>query len=85
MFAARVTVAACDRNDFSAIREQTDGGIPVPRFKRRKRESVKAYVQRMESETKHVLFLSKNQVERRPELDIDNQGTAKGKSEKKRV
>lgn len=38
----------------------------------------------MESETKHVLFLSKNQVERRPELEMDNEGTAKGKSEKKR-
>lgn len=79
-----VSLAACDRNDFSATREQTVGDIPVPHFKRRKRESVKAYVQRMENETKHVLFLTKNQVDRKPELDLDNQGTPKGKTEKKK-
>lgn len=38
----------------------------------------------MENETKHVLFLTKNQVDRKPELDPDNQGTAKGKTEKKK-
>lgn len=81
---AMKTAAPKAKKAKEAIREQTDGGIPVPHFKRRKRESVKAYVRRMENETKHVLFLSKNQVDRRPELDMDNQGTAKGKSEKKR-
>lgn len=64
--------------------EKPDDGIPVPHFKRRKRESEKAYVRRMESETRHVLFLSRNQVERRPELDGDGQGATHGKSEKKK-
>lgn len=85
-FFCLVPVVACDHNDFSATREQISGDIPVPHFKRGKRESVKAYVQRMENETKHVLFLSKNQVDRKPELelDLDNQGAAKGKTEKKK-
>uniref|UniRef100_H2LTK1 Coiled-coil domain containing 137 n=1 Tax=Oryzias latipes TaxID=8090 RepID=H2LTK1_ORYLA len=63
-----------------------DGDIPVPHFKRRKRESVKAYLGRMENETKHVLFLTNNQVDRRPELDIDQQEKPadKGKSDKKK-
>ncbi|RVE69593.1 hypothetical protein OJAV_G00079360 [Oryzias javanicus] len=63
-----------------------DGDIPVPHFKKRKLESVKAYIGRMESETKHVLFLTKNQVDRRPELDIDQQEKPadSGKSDKKK-
>lgn len=64
--------------------EKPDDAIPVPHFKRKKRESVKAYLQRMENETRHVLFLSRNQVERRPELDADGQGATHGKSEKKK-
>ncbi|XP_031723892.1 coiled-coil domain-containing protein 137 [Anarrhichthys ocellatus] len=62
------------------------GDIPVPHFKRGKAESVKAYLRRMDNETKHVLFLTKNQVDRKPELDDDKQeGSAdKGKSEKKK-
>ncbi|XP_068574977.1 coiled-coil domain-containing protein 137 [Cebidichthys violaceus] len=62
------------------------GDIPVPHFKRGKAESVKAYLRRMDNETKHVLFLTKNQVDRKPELDADKQeGSAdKGKSEKKK-
>lgn len=62
------------------------GDIPVPHFKRGKAESVKAYLRRMDSETKHVLFLTKNQVDRKPELDDDKQeGSAdKGKSENKK-
>lgn len=83
-FSHLLSVAACDPNDFSVTTEQPVGDIPVPHFKRRKRETVKAYVQRMENETKHVLFLTKNQVDRKPELDPDNQGTAKGKTEKKK-
>lgn len=79
-----VPFAACDQSDFSATAEQAGGDIPVPHFRRRKRESVKAYVQRMDAETKHVLFLTKNQVDRKPEMDLDNQGTAKGKTEKKK-
>ncbi|KAE8283254.1 Coiled-coil domain-containing protein 137 [Larimichthys crocea] len=66
--------------------ESQDGDIPVPHFKRRKQESEKAYVRRMENETKHVLFLTKNQVDRKPELDVDEQeGSAdKVKSAKKK-
>ncbi|KAG7242832.1 hypothetical protein INR49_018087, partial [Caranx melampygus] len=56
-----------------------DGDIPVPHFKRRKNESEKAYLQRMEREANHVLFLTKNQVDRKPELNVDT-----GKSEKKK-
>uniref|UniRef100_A0A3Q4I3T0 Coiled-coil domain containing 137 n=1 Tax=Neolamprologus brichardi TaxID=32507 RepID=A0A3Q4I3T0_NEOBR len=62
-----------------------DGDIPVPHFKRGKRESVKAYVQRMERETKHVMFLSKNQVDRKPEMDASEQERpAHTKSDKKK-
>lgn len=62
-----------------------DGDIPVPHFKRGKRESVKAYVQRMERETKHVMFLSKNQVDRKPEMDASEQERpAHCKSDKKK-
>lgn len=62
------------------------GDIAVPHFRRGKEESEKAYVRRMENETKHVLFLTKNQVERKPELDADEQERPadKGKSEKKK-
>lgn len=63
-----------------------DVDIPVPHFKRRRQESEKAYVRRMENDTKHVLFLSKNQADRKPELDADKQEKpgSKRKSEKKR-
>ncbi|XP_008301145.1 coiled-coil domain-containing protein 137 isoform X2 [Stegastes partitus] len=63
-----------------------DGDIPVPHFKRKKKESVKAYLQRMNNEAKHVLFLTKNQVDRKPELDADKQEkpAGKGKSDKKK-
>ncbi|XP_062072167.1 coiled-coil domain-containing protein 137 [Lepus europaeus] len=44
--------------------------IPVPKFKRRKWESDRAYVQRMEQEAQHVLFLTKNQAARRPEVQV---------------
>lgn len=62
------------------------GDIPVPHFKKGKRESEKAYMRRMENETKHVLFLTKNQVERKPELDADKQEKSvnQGKSQKKK-
>lgn len=66
--------------------ESLDGDIPVLHFKRGKRETEKAYVRRMENETKHILFLTKNQVDRKPELDADKQERPadKGKSEKKK-
>ncbi|KAI3359770.1 hypothetical protein L3Q82_014144, partial [Scortum barcoo] len=60
--------------------------IPVPHFKRGKEESEKAYLRRMENATKHVLFLTKNQVDRKPELDPDKQERPvdQGKSKKKK-
>ncbi|XP_044188386.1 coiled-coil domain-containing protein 137 [Thunnus albacares] len=66
--------------------DSQDGDIPVPHFRRRKEESEGAYRRRMDNETKHVLFLTKNQVERKPELDADKQERPadKGKSEKKK-
>ncbi|KAK7939775.1 hypothetical protein WMY93_003101 [Mugilogobius chulae] len=66
--------------------QEEDGDIPVPHFKRRKEESEKAYLGRMEAATRHVLFLSQNQVDRKPELEPDQQERPadKGKSEKKK-
>ena len=63
-----------------------DDEIPVLRFRRGKKESEKAYMRRMENETQHVLFLTKNQVDRKPELEADEQEKCanKGKSEKKK-
>ncbi|XP_048410843.1 coiled-coil domain-containing protein 137 [Stegostoma tigrinum] len=61
--------------------------IPVPKFKRRKRESERAYIQRMEEETQHVMLLTKNQVARCPELETEKEekaSTVKSKSEKKK-
>ncbi|XP_027897987.1 coiled-coil domain-containing protein 137 [Xiphophorus couchianus] len=70
----------------SKPKDALDGDIAVPRFRKGKTESVGAYVRRMENETKHVLFLTNNQVERKPELDSDKQDKAAGtgKSEKKK-
>eukprot|EP00079_Xenopus_tropicalis_P039533 XP_017953304.1 PREDICTED: coiled-coil domain-containing protein 137-like [Xenopus tropicalis] len=50
---------------------QTD--IPVPKFKRRKKESVGAYLNRMNQETQHVMFLSKNQPDRCPEMEEEEE------------
>lgn len=47
------------------------GDIPVPHFRQRKKETEKAYIRRMHNETEHVLFLTKNQVERQPELKME--------------
>lgn len=67
--------------------EATDpGDIPVPQFKRRKNETEKAYLRRMDIETKHVHFLSKNQIDRKPELEVNQEESPahKNKSEKKK-
>ncbi|KAM5134871.1 coiled-coil domain-containing protein 137 isoform 2-T2 [Mantella aurantiaca] len=48
--------------------------IPVPKFKRERNESVGAYLTRMNRETQHVLFLTKNQLDRQPEMELDDQG-----------
>lgn len=55
--------------------------IAVPEFRRRKRESDRAYIQRLEQEAQHVLFLSKNQADRQPEV----QAAPKKKSEGKKA
>ncbi|XP_052514157.1 coiled-coil domain-containing protein 137 [Budorcas taxicolor] len=55
--------------------------IAIPKFKQRKWESDRAYVRRMEQEAQHVLFLSKNQANRQPEV----QAAPKKKSERKKA
>ncbi|XP_053424059.1 coiled-coil domain-containing protein 137 [Nycticebus coucang] len=56
--------------------------IAIPKFKQRKWESDRAYVQRMEQEAQHVLFLSKNQASRQPEAQV---APKKEKSEQKKA
>ncbi|XP_032178073.1 coiled-coil domain-containing protein 137 isoform X2 [Mustela erminea] len=56
--------------------------IAVPKFKQKKWESDGAYIQRMEQEAQHVLFLSKNQVARQPEVQA---APKKEKSERKKA
>ncbi|XP_067914476.1 coiled-coil domain-containing protein 137 [Heterodontus francisci] len=63
------------------------GDIPVPKFKRRKWESERSYIQRMEQETQHVMFVTKNQLTRCPEIENEEEEKAssvKSKSEKKK-
>lgn len=55
--------------------------IVVPKFKQRKGESDGAYIQRMEQEAQHVIFLSKNQANRQPEVQV---APKKEKSERKK-
>lgn len=62
------------------------GDIQVPHFKRRKKETERAYLRRMETESQHVLFLTKNQLDRKPELEEEKQENPayKAKSEKRK-
>ncbi|KAG8438659.1 hypothetical protein GDO86_005012 [Hymenochirus boettgeri] len=46
--------------------------IPIPKFRRRKKESVRAYLNRMDQETKNVMFLTKIQANRKPEAEPEN-------------
>ncbi|KAM9296792.1 coiled-coil domain-containing protein 137 [Gastrophryne carolinensis] len=69
--------------------QQTD--IPVPKFRRGKSESEYGFLTRMNRETELVMFLSKNQAERLPEMELDlgrdalpDEGAKKNKSDKKR-
>lgn len=41
----------------------------MPKFKRGKGESEHSYLCRMEQEVQHILFLTKNQVQREPEKE----------------
>ncbi|XP_035198432.1 coiled-coil domain-containing protein 137 [Oxyura jamaicensis] len=45
------------------------GDIAVPKFRRGKGESEHSYLCRMEQEVQHILFLTKNQVQREPEKE----------------
>ncbi|TFK05868.1 brother of CDO [Platysternon megacephalum] len=65
----RRKAAAVSKRKPAAPDPAAQGDIPVPKFKRRKQESVPAYIQRMEQETQHVLFLTKNQLQREPETE----------------
>lgn len=56
-----------------------DPDIAVPKFKQRKWESDGAYVQRMEQEAQHVLFLSKNQADQQPEAQAAPKKKSEGK------
>lgn len=56
-----------------------DADIAVPKFRQRKWESDKAYIQRMEQEAQHVLFLSKNQADRQPEAQVAPKKKSEGK------
>ncbi|XP_036198053.1 coiled-coil domain-containing protein 137 [Myotis myotis] len=56
-----------------------DPDIAVPKFKQKKWESDGAYIQRMEQEAQHVLFLSKNQADQQPEVQVAPKKKSEGK------
>uniref|UniRef100_A0A8C5R620 Coiled-coil domain containing 137 n=1 Tax=Leptobrachium leishanense TaxID=445787 RepID=A0A8C5R620_9ANUR len=51
--------------------------IPIPKFKKNKRESVGAYLERMDRAVKHVMFLSKNQPDLQPEEEVTEEAKVK--------
>ncbi|XP_043090784.1 coiled-coil domain-containing protein 137 [Puntigrus tetrazona] len=66
-----------------AFKPKVDSGdIPIPHFGRGRRETEKHYVQRMNNESMHVLFLTNNQVDRQPEVELKKE-TEQNKSVKK--
>ncbi|XP_051995913.1 coiled-coil domain-containing protein 137 [Xyrauchen texanus] len=62
------------------------GDIPVPLFRKGRQESEKAYLRRMTEESEHVLFLTNNQIDRKPELEVkkEEEQTVEKKSTKKK-
>ncbi|XP_004861136.2 LOW QUALITY PROTEIN: coiled-coil domain-containing protein 137 [Heterocephalus glaber] len=70
------------RNTLEKEAKGVEPDIMVPKFKQGKRESDGAYIQRMEQETQYVLFLSKNQTSRQPEVQA---APKKEKSERKKA
>ncbi|XP_048222725.1 coiled-coil domain-containing protein 137 [Perognathus longimembris pacificus] len=70
------------KNTLEMEAKGTEPDIIVPKFKQMKGESDGAYIQRMEQETQHVLFLSKNQADRQPE---EKAAPKKEKSERKKA
>lgn len=59
------------------LNDEIRTSIPIPKFKKNKRESVGAYLDRMDREVKHVMFLSKNQADREPEQEVTEDGPVK--------
>ncbi|XP_063208450.1 coiled-coil domain-containing protein 137 [Chroicocephalus ridibundus] len=57
------------------------GDIPVPKFRRGKKESERSYICRMEQEVQRVLFLTKNQLQREPEKEAMAPAKSKRKKE----
>ncbi|XP_053145695.1 uncharacterized protein LOC128342437 isoform X2 [Hemicordylus capensis] len=60
---------------------RAEGDIRVPKFRRRKGESESSYIRRMEQETQHVIFLTKNQLQREPEKEEPIQEKSQKKKE----
>ncbi|EHB09330.1 Coiled-coil domain-containing protein 137 [Heterocephalus glaber] len=68
------------RNTLEKEAKGVEPDIMVPKFKQGKSDG--AYIQRMEQETQYVLFLSKNQTSRQPEVQA---APKKEKSERKKA
>uniref|UniRef100_A0A8C5S9A4 Coiled-coil domain containing 137 n=1 Tax=Laticauda laticaudata TaxID=8630 RepID=A0A8C5S9A4_LATLA len=68
-------------------RPQSEGDIPVPKFRRRRGETENSYNKRMDREIEHVRFLTENQMQREPEKEIQIQEKSQKKKEfqKKRL
>ncbi|KAJ1129164.1 hypothetical protein NDU88_007535 [Pleurodeles waltl] len=70
----RRKVAFSDNNSKDALQEPRAPNAPldilVPKFKRQKRETVHNYIQRMDSVSNHVMFLTNNQPVREPEKEV---------------
>ncbi|XP_074081018.1 coiled-coil domain-containing protein 137 [Macrotis lagotis] len=79
----RKAVQVASRQKFEKEAMGSLSDIPVPKFKQGEKESDKAYVRRMEQEAQHVIFLSENQVERKPEKEEPSQ-QKKEKSQRKK-
>ncbi|NXN59232.1 CC137 protein, partial [Rynchops niger] len=57
------------------------GDIPVPKFRRGKKESERSYICRMEQEVQRILFLTKNRLQREPEKEAMAPEKSKRKKE----
>ncbi|XP_070596339.1 coiled-coil domain-containing protein 137 [Erythrolamprus reginae] len=68
-------------------RPQSEGDIPVPKFRRRQGETEYSYNKRMDREIEHVRFLTENQIQREPEKEKEVQEKSQRKKEfqKKRL
>ncbi|KAL7989573.1 hypothetical protein Chor_012239 [Crotalus horridus] len=68
-------------------RPQSEGDIPVPKFKRRRGETEISYNRRMDREIEHVRFLTENQTPREPEKEMQVQEKSQRRKEfqKKRL